>query len=91
MDPRADDDTALPDMTERERHQVARRREQDRGVEFLRRAVCGVAGPHHAERPGERLRLRVAGAGQCMHHPALVDGDLAHDVRRRAEPVQPES
>ena len=37
----------------------------------------------------------VVGSGphvlRGMHHPALVDGDLAHDVRRRAEPVQPES
>jgi hypothetical protein len=38
----------------------------------------------------ERLPAIVARAGESEHPPALEYGHLADDVRRRAEPVEPE-
>ena len=43
------------------------------------------------ELAGERLRRRVAGTGDGEDVPALPAGDLAEDVRRGAEAVEPEA
>ena len=45
-----------PQRAQRRRHQRADRREDDGGVERLRRRGVGAAGPGRAERARERLR-----------------------------------
>src|SRR5206468_9317864 len=49
-----------------------------------------AARPFGAQLTGKRLCALVARPGEGEHAPALVDGDLADDVRRRAEAVDPE-
>ena len=68
----------------------ADRREQDRGVELLRRRPGRVACPLDAELERERLRRLVLRAREREHAPALVPRDLRDDVRRGAEAVEPE-
>jgi hypothetical protein len=73
---------------QRERHERAVGREDDRGVQRLGRGVAGRSGPRRAELTGEALRRLVAGPGERVDPPALPDGDLGHDVRGRAEAVE---
>ena len=88
--PAADHGPAARDGPQGERHERADRREDDRRVELLRRPVLRRARPLGPERAGERRRRVVARAREGEHAPALVDGDLADDVRGGAEAVEPE-
>jgi hypothetical protein len=90
VDPRADDDTALPHVSERERDELAGRSEEDRCVELLGRPLVRVACRRGAERASECLRLAVARPRQCVDRAPLVHGDLTDDVRCRSEPVEPD-
>ena len=72
-------------------HERAGGGEDDRGVERFRRRVLAGPGPRRAERARELLRALVALAGEGVDGSALVDGDLADHVRRRAEAVQTEA
>ena len=82
--------SALADVAERGRDELAHRREDDHRVELLGRACERVAGPDRTERAGERLRLLVARAGAREDAATLRGGDLADDVRGGAEAVEPE-
>ena len=88
VDPRADEDAAAGEVAERRGHELARRREDDRRVELLRRRPVGGAGPLAAELPRERGGRVVAGADEAEQPPPLVACDLRDDVRGRAEPVE---
>ena len=58
MNAAADDDAAFADRFERLRHELADRREDDRGVKFYRRQFVRTAGPNRAEIQGELFALR---------------------------------
>src|SRR5215211_5903476 len=86
--------TTLPPLGERAQgrgHELAGWGEHERGVQLLGRRPEGVAGPFCAELQGEGLGLLVARAREREHAPALVDRDLADDVRGGAESVDPEA
>ena len=77
-------DAAAGESAQRRRHELARRREDDRRVELL--------GPGLVRRPGplgSRARARTPAASsspgrdEAEHAPALVPRDLRDDVRRR--------
>ena len=55
MDAGADHAAALADCLQRQRHEIADGREDDRGVERLRRHLVGSARPKRAELPGKGL------------------------------------
>ena len=77
---------------QRRRHERADGREDDRGVELLRRRGADRS-PAHSQ-PSERANACaavVAGAGEGEHAPPLVERDLADDVRRGAEAVEAEA
>src|SRR5205823_13945710 len=69
VDPGADDRAALCESGERSGNQLARRREDDRGVELLRGRAG--AGPLGAQRSRELLRLVVARPCEREHAAAL--------------------
>ena len=75
---------------QRRRHQRPDRREDQRRVELFGRLLVGAAGPGRAEPAREFLRRRVAGPREGEDLASLIARDLRHDVRRRAEPVDPE-
>ena len=87
MNPAAHDDAAGLDGGERQRDEVADRREDQCGVEGLGRRLGGVAGPRGSQRAREALRRRVARPGEREDAPALVARHLRHQVGRRAESV----
>src|SRR5262249_31760143 len=64
VDAPAHHDSAGFDGGERSRHEVADRREDQRGVERFRRRATGVPGPHRPEPAGELLRRHVTGASE---------------------------
>ena len=66
---------------------VAHRREQDRGVERLRRRVVRPARPVDADRARERLTGMVARPGEGEHAPPLPATDLGDDVPSGAEAI----
>ena len=75
---------------QRRRHQLAGRREDQRGVELLGRRAERVAGPLRSQLEREGLGGAVVRAREGEHAAALVDGNLADDVGRRAEAVDAE-
>ena len=86
--------TTLPpgrDGAQRERDEAAVGREDDRGVERLRRRRARRAGPRRAELAGERLRDVVAVARERVDLAALRARDLDEDVRGRTEAVEAEA
>ena len=87
VNPAAHDDAAGLDGGERQRDEVADRREDQCGVEGLGRRRGGVAGPRGSQRAREALRRRVARPGEREDAPALVARHLRHQVGRRAESV----
>ncbi len=88
MDSRADDRAALRDRTQRCGDELARRGEDDRGVELLGRRPR--AGPLGSERARERLGGLVTLTREREHAAALGTRDLRDDVGGGAEPVQSE-
>src|ERR1035437_6214816 len=86
----ADHASALALRFQRRRHQRAHRRENDGGIERLRRRLFRAARPHRAERAREVLRRRVALAREGEHAPALPDRDLRQDMGGGAEAVEAE-
>src|SRR5919106_3700321 len=74
------------ELRERDGNQAPSRREQDRAVEAL--GGRAVTGPHPPE-----LERKPPGLGRSRYDVdlgPLVHGDLAGDVRRAAEPVDPQ-
>ena len=90
VDAGADDRAALRERCERCRDELARRCEDDRRVELLRRLLLRVAGPLGAELARKGLARRVARLREGEDAPALRPGDLADDVRCSAEAVEAE-
>jgi hypothetical protein len=88
VDARADDGPAGSERAERGHHQLARRREHDCRVELLGEHV-GSASPLRAEAAGEIARPLVA-ASDGKHPLPLMGRDLADDVSRAAEAVEPD-
>ena len=70
--------------------ELARRGEDDGGVELIGWQLVAAAGPRRAEAACELLGALIARAREGVHVATLVDGDLADHVSRRAESVQPE-
>src|SRR5207237_8969016 len=66
-------------------------REDPRAAEPLRRRGQGVAAPLGAQLERELPCLLGSLPDEGEHAPALVEGDLADDVRGAAEPVQAEA
>jgi hypothetical protein len=89
VDAAADDDAARGQGAQREGHETADRREDDRCVELLRRPRLGGAGPLGAELAGEALRALVALACEGEDAPALPGGDLREDVGCGRYPISP--
>jgi hypothetical protein len=81
---------ALAHCGERCRHELARGREEDRGVELDRRTFVGAAGPGSAELARERLRTDVARPGERVNALAAVARQLRDEVRGSAEAVEAE-
>src|SRR5579862_7916286 len=87
MDAAAHHGAAFPSGRQRGRDQGAHRSENEGGVEGLRRALVGAAGPDGAETARESLRCLIARAGEGEDPPALMARDLGDDMRGRAEPI----
>ena len=82
---------AAPHRAQRRGHELADGGEDDRRVELLGRGPQRVARPLAAELQREGLRGVVVGAREGEDAPALVQRDLADDVRAGAEAVEPEA
>jgi hypothetical protein len=91
VDAGADDRRPLRGGAQRRRDERPDRGEDDRCLEQLRRSLAGAPRPLCAERARERLSLLVAVAGEGEDAPALMHGDLADDVGRRAEAIEAEA
>lgn len=87
MDAAADHAAAFAHGAQGLRDQFAGGGEEDGGVQWLGRVRVGVAGPGGALHAGEFLCGEIAGAGEGQYSPALVAGDLGHQVRGGAEAV----
>src|SRR5439155_23209891 len=83
-----DDDPAGVQRFERGRHQRTDRREDQGGIEGLRRRDERVAGPFGPQASRKRLLLRVTRRGKGKHASTLVAGDLRDDVGRVAEAIE---
>ena len=90
MDTGAHHGASLDQHAQRGGHELAGRSEDDRGVEFLGRSAARLARPRGAEFAREILRPFIARARESEHAATLVAGDLADDVRRGAEAIEPE-
>ena len=90
MDAGADDDAAAGEGAQRGGHELAHRREDDRGVELLRPRLVRRARPLAAELERERRGRVVPGPDEAEHAPPFVPGHLDDDVGRGAEAVEPE-
>ncbi len=71
----------LTSVPERDRHQIADRRKDDRGIERLRWSLVRAAGPFATERAGELLSLDIAWTREGEDPPALMPCDLSDDMR----------
>ena len=89
VDARDGERAAAVERAQRDRHELAGRREQDRGVERLGRRVVGVAGGRGAERRGRARAPRPIGSGRGPWRPRC-ERDLGGEVRRAAEAVDAE-
>ncbi len=74
--------------TQRDRHQIADRGEEDRGVQRLRRCLIGTGRRRRAER--EREPAGRLGPGHDVHPRSLRQRHLRGQVGRRAETVDPQ-
>jgi hypothetical protein len=90
VDSRTHDRAALADVAQRRGNELSDRREHDHGVELVGRPCERVPGPDRAEGARERLPLLVACPCPCIDPATLCHRDLADDVRRCPEAVQPD-
>ena len=86
MDAGAHDPAAFADSLQRQRNQIADGREDDRGIERLRRHLVGTARPYGAEGPRERLGGNVSWPGKAKDGSPLPFRDLRDDMGGGAEP-----
>lgn len=82
---------AFFDLPQRGWYQLAYRSEDDRGIGRSGGLLVRAPDPFAGERPSECLRLRVAWSCEGEHPLSLVAGNLRHNMRSRAEPVEPEA
>src|ERR1700730_16579582 len=82
MDAGTDDDPTWIEGFEGGRHQRTDRREDQGGVERLRRRRERVARPFGTEPARERLFFRITRRGKGEDASTLEPGDLRDDVRR---------
>ena len=84
--PRADDAAALAHRLQRQRHQIADGRKDDRGIERLRRQLVRSARPGRAEAPGEGLGGHVSRPreGKDRSRPASSRPARRYAPRRRS-------
>ncbi len=85
--------TTMPPLrtaAQRRRHQGADRREDDRGVERLGRRSSEPPAQTAPRRRAKAWAAASPGRVKAKTPPALVAGDLRHDVRRGAEAVEAE-
>ena len=88
VDSGTDHAPAFAHRLEREWNQCAIGREDDRGIELLRRQFIGPGGPARAQCSGKGLGCGITGACECEEIAALPFCYLRHDMRRGAESVQ---
>jgi hypothetical protein len=70
VDAAADDDAAFGDGSERLRHQLPNRCEDNGGVEFLRWRRGRIARPNGTKRSGKPLRRRITRPGEGKNRAA---------------------
>ena len=88
MDAGAHHAAALAYRLQRQRHEIADGRVDDRGIERLGRHLVGSAGPGRAQAPRERLSGDVSGPREREHRSALPVRHLRDDMGRGAEAVK---
>ena len=91
VNPAADHGAAALEDAQRCGHERTDRREDDRGLQSLRRSFIRTARPLRTEPAREILRRHVTRAGEREDFAILVSRDLRDDVGRRAEAVNPKS
>ena len=91
VDAPADHAPAFSHRLQGRRHQLARRRKDDCGIQGFLRSNIRAAGPVGAKAAREGLADGIARSGEGMHPPALGRGHLHDQVRCRAEAVQPQA
>lgn len=91
MDAGADHPATLAQSAQRGRHQLARRRIDDRRIQRHRRQLARITGPDRAQRTGEVLRRHIARAAEGIDIAPLPARHLHDDMRRGTEAVQPET
>src|SRR3989475_830943 len=80
---------ATPQSSQRGGHQLTGRRKHDRAVQLLRGRLCRAAHPGRPQLPRQGSVFFAKGAD--VHRAAPVQGYLNGDVRRRAEPIDPQT
>ncbi len=91
MDAGADHPAALAHGAQSRRHQLTRRRIDDRGIQRHRRQLARITGPDRAQRTSEILRGHIARAAEGIDIAPLPARHLHDDMRRGTEAVQPET
>src|SRR5690606_4932243 len=91
VDAAADERAAFAQRFERGRYQRPDRGENDCGIEQFRGRLIAAARPSCAQRQSELLCSNIAGAREGVHLLSLRARDLRNDVRRCAEPIDPET
>lgn len=91
MDPAADHSPALVHGAESQWDKGPRRREDDGGIELLRRQFVGTARPNRAQPQRKLLRSRVAWAREREDMTALELCNLGNDVGSGPESVESEA
>ena len=88
MDSGANDTSALANGLQRTRDQVSDGREDDGGVEWLRRRFVRPARPGGAQRSSEGLSGDVPRAREAKYRSPLPPRDLGYDMSGGAEAVE---
>ena len=91
MNTATNNDAAFGEDAQGRRHKGTDGREDDCGVQFLRRHFIGAAGPDRAETACRFLTSFVGRSGECENFAALVNRDLPDHVRGIAETVNAEA
>ena len=88
MDSGADHRPARCQQLQRTRHELARRRKDDRRIELHRCNLVGSSRPCGTQAPCELLGALVSGSRERVDVAPLVDGNLADHVGGRSEAEQ---
>jgi hypothetical protein len=70
------------------RHKFSMRRENDRRIQWLGRSFVRSSSPHCTEISSEVLRHQIIWSREGKNLPALIPGNLRHNVRGRSKSIQ---